>query len=168
MGDASLSEFAIKSLERLMVLCYRPGSGVAHYFDGLPRVRGLLDDQIAAAVASLDAFEATGDIVYEMMAEELALYAIRTLGDEREGGFHDRAADAEADVGLLCERMKPFTGNCAAARLLARLATLSGKHEYADCASRTLAAVAARAAGEGPLAAEYALALRSLRSPKEG
>ena len=40
------------------------GGGMAHYYDGEAQVRGLLDDQIAMAAAQLDAFEATGDIVY--------------------------------------------------------------------------------------------------------
>jgi uncharacterized protein len=161
MDDSALSEFAIKSFERVALLCYRPGTGVAHYFDGLPRLRGLLDDQVATATASLDAFEATGSIVYEMMAEELALYAIRTLWDEPAGGFFDRSGDEQADVGLLRERVKPFAGNCAAARMLSRLGLASGKDAYAPYAARALAAMSTRAATEGPLAAEYVLAVRA-------
>jgi uncharacterized protein YyaL (SSP411 family) len=161
LDDPALSEFAIRSLERLMLLCYRPGAGVAHYFDGLPRVRGLLDDQVAAAAANLDAFEATGNIVYRMMAEELALYAVRTLWDDSEGGFVDRARDERADVGLLREAFKPFAGNCAAAGMLFRLGRASDTHEYATYARRTLSAMAGRATQEGPIAAEYVLALRA-------
>ena len=48
-------------------------------------MRGLLDDQIAMAAAQLDAFEATGNIVYEMLAEELALHARGPMWDG-EGG----------------------------------------------------------------------------------
>ncbi|MGH9309755.1 MAG: DUF255 domain-containing protein [Vicinamibacterales bacterium] len=161
MNDAALSEFAIKSLERLTLLCYRPGAGIAHYFDGLPRLRGLLDDQVATATANLDAFDATGNIVYEMMAEELALHAIRTLWDDQAGGFFDRAGDEQADVGLLRERVKPFIGNCASARMLVRLARTSHKDTYAAYAARALAAMSTRAAAEGPLAAEYLLAVRA-------
>ncbi len=38
LGDTALSEFAIRSLERVVLLCYRPGAGVAHYVDasGVP------------------------------------------------------------------------------------------------------------------------------------
>ena len=71
---------------------YRPGEGVAHYVeDGRAHVRGLLDDQIAMASAQLDAHEATGNVVYEMMAQELMLYALRTMWDEERGGFFDRS-----------------------------------------------------------------------------
>jgi uncharacterized protein YyaL (SSP411 family) len=98
-----------------------------------------------------------------MMAEELALHAIRTLWDEQAGGFFDRAGDRQADVGLLRERVKPFLGNCAAARMLSRLAGTSGKDTYAAYAARTRAAMSTRAAAEGPLAAEYVLAVRACK-----
>src|SRR5262249_55965991 len=91
LADESLGEFALRSLERVLLTCYRPGVGVAHYFDGEPQIRGLLDDQIATAAACLDAYDASGNITYEMMAEELARYAIRTMWDEQVGGFFDRA-----------------------------------------------------------------------------
>ena len=65
----------------MLAICYRPGQGVAHYVEGQTRAGGFLDDQFAVAAACLDAHDATGNIVYEMMAQELALYAMRTLWD---------------------------------------------------------------------------------------
>lgn len=159
LDDPGLSRFAIASLERVTLLNYRPGQGVAHYYDGAPQVRGLLDDQVATAAAQLDAFEATGNIVYRMMAEELALHAIRTMWDDSGGGFFDRAVEDD-DVGLLREPVKPFATNCLAARTLQRLAGATGSSEFAGCAARTLAAMAAAAGAEGPHAAEYVLAVR--------
>ena len=161
LNEPSLSEFAIRSLERIALLCYRPGGGMAHYHDGEAQVRGLLDDQIAMAAAQLDAFEAAGDIVSEMLAEELALHAVNLLWDGDSGGFFDRAPDQAADVGLLGERRKPFAANCAAARLLDRLGRTANKPRYRELAERTLSAIGPRAAGEGPLAADYVLAVRA-------
>ena len=161
LDDPSLSEFAIRSLERIAMLCYRPGAGMAHYHDGEAQVRGLLDDQIAMAAAQLDAFEATGNIVYEMLAEELALHAANFMWDGDSGGFFDRIADEANDVGLLGERRKPFAGNCAAARLLDRLGRIANKPRYRELAERTLSAIGPRAAGEGHLAADYVLAVRA-------
>jgi uncharacterized protein YyaL (SSP411 family) len=165
MQDPSISEFAIKSLERVLLLSYRPGAGLAHYHDGTihPRkaeapIRGLLDDHVAMAMANLDAFDATANVVYRMMAEELAIHAARTMWDEEGGGFFDHAPDAGGEVGLLSERLKPFTGNCAAARMLRRLAGTTGKETFAELAEKTLAAISGRAAAQGPLAAEYVLA----------
>jgi len=167
MDDQGLGEFALRSLERVLVACYSPGAGVAHYLDGRPNVRGLLDDQIAMASAQLDAYDATGNIVYEMMAQELAHYAVRTMWDERHGGFFDRSIpDEQEQVGLMKHRLKPFVTNCEAARLLRRLADVCGEPDFATRADATLAAMAALAPGQGPLAAHYVLAMRPV-APRE-
>ena len=165
--DTALGEFALKSLERLVVACYRPGAGIAHCLDGpgnddrRPSVRGLLDDQIAMAAAHLDAHAATGNVVYEMMAQELAHYAVRTMWDEDKGGFFDRSVPEAAErVGLMRERLKPFAANCDAARVLKRLAGSKGDHQFGAQAEAALAAMAPLAARQGPLAAHYLLAVR--------
>jgi hypothetical protein len=163
--DVALGEFALRSLERVVVACYQPGAGVAHYVDIEPAVRGLLDDQIAMAAANLDAHAATGNIVYEMMAQELAHYAIRTMWDDAEGGLFDRAdVEAHERIGLMRERVKPFIGNCEAARVLRRLAATGGDHDFGKRADATLAAMAPLAPSQGPLAAHYLLALHESRS----
>lgn len=168
LDDPALSEFAIRSLERIDGLCYRPGAGLARYAEppaapagpaGTGPVRGLLEDQVFAAAAHLDAFEATGVLPYEMLAEELGLYVIRTMWDERCGGFRDRAAGSAAEVGLLQQPVAPFAANCAAAIVLCRLAAASGRAVFSEYAARALEGLSGRAAGHGPLAAEYVLAL---------
>lgn len=165
-GDDGLRDFALKSLERVLLACYKPGQGVAHAA-GAGCVRGLLGDQAAMMAATLDAFETTSNVVYEMMAEELARYAVRTMWDEAGGGFFDRApgpggpgGDAE-DLGLLRQRLKPFIPNCELSRTLRRLAAASGDNEFTALADRTLAAMAPLAAAQGPLAAGYLLAVRA-------
>jgi uncharacterized protein len=160
--DDGLREFAVKSLERVLLNCYKPGAGVAHYYDGQPRVRGLLADQFAMAAACLDVFDLTENIVYEMMAEELGHYALRVMWDDRHGGFFDRAQDdSEAPIGLMSQSLKPFVTNCEASRTLRRLAAASGEHEFARVADRTMEAMAQLAPGQGPLAAHYVLAMRA-------
>jgi uncharacterized protein len=159
--DTALGEFALKSLERVVVACYSPGLGMAHCLDGRPSVRGLLDDQILMAAAHLDAHAATGNIVYEMMAQELAHYAVRTMWDDERGGFFDRSVPEDAErIGFMRERLKPFVGNCEAARVLKRLAAVKGDHKFGEQAEATLAAVAPLAAQQGPLAAHFLLAAR--------
>ena len=160
--DDGLRDFAIKSFERVLLACYKPGAGVAHSYDRHAGVRGLLADQFAMASASLDVFEVTGNIVYEMMAEELAHYAVRTMWDETGGGFFDRAAeDPETAVGLMRSRLKPFAMNCDLTHTLRRLAAASGEHVFASLADRALAAMAPLAPAQGPLAAHYLLAVRA-------
>jgi hypothetical protein len=65
------------------------------------------------------------------------------------------------EVGLMRTRLKPFVANCEAARVLKRLAGVKGDHDFGARAGATLQALAPRAAAQGPLAADYLLALRS-------
>ncbi len=158
--DEGLRAFATTSLERVLLGGYRPGAGTAHYADGQPRVRGCLADQAAMAAANLDAHEATGNVVYEMMAEELAAYAVRTMWDDEHGGFFDRAVEDEPAIGLLRTRSKPFVVNCDFARTLRRLSRCSGESSFGERANAVLRAMAPLARAQGPLAAHYVLALR--------
>ncbi|MEP6914219.1 MAG: DUF255 domain-containing protein [Acidobacteriota bacterium] len=164
-ADDGLRDFALKSLERVLLTCYKPGAGVAHFFAGQAHVRGLLGDQITMASAALDAFDVTGNIVYQMIAEELCHYAIRVMWDHRGGGFFDRAVpdaapDRDAEVGLLRQPIKPFALNCDASRMLRRLAVVSGDPEFTRIADLAVGAMAPRAIEQGPLAAHYVLAVR--------
>ena len=159
MEDDALRTFALKSLERVLLHHYRPGAGIAHCLQDGQEVRGLLDDQIAMGTALLDAFDLTGDIVYEMMAEEVARQAVIACRDEAGGGFFDRAPTPH-DVGLLRHPLKPLVANSEAARMLRRLAVVSGDAGFATLADEALRAVAAQAVSEGVLAAHYVLAVR--------
>ena len=164
-NDDGLRDFAIKSLERVLLAVYKPGVGVAHYYDGQPRVRGLLADQFAMAAACLDAFDLTGNVVYEMMAEELGHYAMRTMFDEPNGGFFDRGTEGdEESIGLMSRPLKPFVTNCDAARTLVRLGSASGEQDFIGAADRTIDAMRAQAPSQGPLAAHWLLAVRTLAS----
>ncbi len=40
LDDTALGEFALKSLERIVVACYSPGAGIAHCLDGRPSCAG--------------------------------------------------------------------------------------------------------------------------------
>lgn len=158
-NDEGLRGFALRSLERIVLAHYRPGAGVAHCVDKDVHVRGLLDDQVAMAMANLDAFDVTEDVVYQMMAEELARQLILAFRDDRDGGFFDRAG-SESDVGLLKNRLKPFAGNCEAARMLRRLAVVCDDGSFNELADESLASIAAQAMSHGPLAALYVLTMR--------
>ncbi len=161
--DDGLGAFAITSLERVLALCYRPGMGVAHCVEGSVRTGGLLEDNVSIAGACLDAFDATGNIVYEMMAEELARYALRTMWDANGGLFFDRAeAEPHEAIGLMRQRLAPFITNCEAAALLARLSGSSGESDFATAAESVIAALSRAALAQGPDASHYILARRAV------
>jgi uncharacterized protein YyaL (SSP411 family) len=163
LDDSALAREALASFERVILLCYKPGSGLAHYSDGVARVRGLLADQIQTAGALLDAHDVSGLEPYKMMAEELSRVAVRDLWDEAAGGFFDRARH-ESDIGLLRSRRKPFVLNAEAASMLARLERTTGDVEFHARAAGALRAASDQLAGQGPLAAHYVLGARQLAS----
>ena len=161
LDDSALAREALESFERVVLLCYKPSAGLAHYSDGVARVRGLLADQIYTAGALLDAHDVSALEPYKMMAEELTRVAVRELWDEAGGGFVDRASTG-ADIGLLRVRRKPFVVNAEAASMLARLERTTGAVEFHALAEGALRAASAQLAGQGPLAAHYVLAARQL------
>jgi len=181
LADAELGDFAIRSLERLATSAYRPGFGMAHTFDAGPAVGGLLADQVRTAGALLAAYDRTGRLPYSMLAEELMLYALRTMWDEQFGGFFDRAAapDGRGEQGLLSERLKPLVANCEAVTVLCRLARLTSQSEYLrvavvadrrdylDRAGRTLGALGGAYRREGVDGAAYALAILDWQAARD-
>jgi hypothetical protein len=161
LDDSEMGRAALASFERVILLCYKPGAGMAHYSDGVARVRGLLVDQITTIGALLDAYDVSGLEPYKMMAEELAHVAVRELWDGIDGGFFDRAASA-SDIGLLRSRRKPFIANADAAATFARLERTSGDSSFRSSAEGALNAARGQLAGQGPLAAHYVLGARQL------
>lgn len=163
LEDPALGRDALTSFERVLLACYKPGQGVAHYFDGRARVRSLLGDQVAVVHALLDAYDLGAGEPYRMLAEELARFACAAMWDAGSGGFFDRA-DAADDLGLLKERRKPFAGNAEAAAALARVARAAAAPDLMDRARIAVRTAAAQLDGQGVQAAHYVLALRMVDS----
>jgi uncharacterized protein YyaL (SSP411 family) len=113
---------AIDELERVVGRAYRPGEGVARNPCDPDGARGELEDQVDAAAALLTAHAATGRLPYAMLAEELMQTARRRAWDAAAGGFSSGDAPASA--------AKPFAANCAAARVLSRLAALHRDDDF--------------------------------------
>lgn len=163
-NDSSLLEFAVLSLERVVLDSYERGGGIAHQVGDSESVRGLLADQVRISSALLELYGATDRDVYLDMAQELMRYALRRLWDaEPGGGFFDRIVVPD-DVGLLREPLKPFAPNCEAAQVLARLAQITEQPDLRQQAVSTLASQNNVARGYGVDAAPYVLALRELAS----
>jgi uncharacterized protein YyaL (SSP411 family) len=163
LEEEDLAREALASLERVVLACYKPGLGVAHYFDGSAQVRGLLVDHVSMIGALLDAHAVSDGEPYRMMAEELVHYMARETWDAAEGGFFDRAGMAD-DIGLLRTRRKPFVANADAAIVCERLHRAGHEFDLRQYAAGALEAAARQAAGQGPLAAHYVLAERHLAS----
>ena len=163
--------FALRTLDRLLAEAWDPEGkrGFAHRIGG-PRLDGSLDDQVCAATALLDAFEATLDRRYFDHAVRAMDLTLDLFGDAEAGGFFDRSRLA-APMGGLDVRRKPFqdsptpSGNSTAAATLTRLHAYTGEKRYADAARNTLESFAGMAQQYGLFACNYAQALHLLLNP---
>jgi hypothetical protein len=162
LGRDDCRAFALKSLRRILDEAWDESKGFLHRAGG-PRLEGTLDDQVFAATALLDAYEATLDRRFFDIAEGTMKLAIERFGDPKAGGFFDRAKDA-ATLGGLEVRRKPLQdsptpgANSMAAIVLDRLYAFTGNRLYLDRAQKTLEAFAALVPQYGLFAATYGLA----------
>jgi uncharacterized protein YyaL (SSP411 family) len=162
--DIWLRDFALKSLEAVIVPAYTPGAGVGHAGrDGLaPAVRGLLTDQVHVASALIWAHAATGQLPYSMLALELMQFAVRWMWDVTSDAFRDRVEPDDPVV--------PFDVNCLAACVLDRLAVLTGDAAHHERARVILRSLHSRFEELDLFGAPYALAVLEVidRRPPAG
>lgn len=168
--------FALKSLDRVLREAWDASKGLAHVVaygetgGSATRVAGVLDDYVFVGHAALDAWEATGEMRYYAVAEEIAASAVARFYDKTGLAFFDTEAPAEGEVrlGALVTRRKPLqdsptpAANPVAAGLLLRLAALNDREEYAVMALETLETFAGVVEHFGLYAASYGLALQRL------
>lgn len=167
LGDEWARAHALATLLRIRSESPEPDR-VLHTPGGEP---GLLDDQVQAAAAALDAYEATGDRDWLAWGMALLERAWREHRDPAAGGLLDRPAEAPGE-GLLAARVKPIedaptpSANGVAALACARLHALTGDEAWRGRASEILRAFAGPAAELGLHGATYFLALdRHLNPP---
>jgi uncharacterized protein len=162
LGRKDCRQFALKTLDRLIAEAWDESRGFLHRVGG-PRLEGTLDDQIFAAAALLDAYEATLGSKYFEKAERTVRLAVERFGDPEGGGFLDRAKDA-APMGGLEVRRKPLQDsptpgtNSVAVIVLDRLYAFTGEKLYRDWAEKTLEAFIGLVPQYGLFAATYGLA----------
>lgn len=171
--------FALRSLDRVLAEAWNAETGlsrvVAYGEDSgvFPPVPAVLDDYVFLANAALDAWEASGELRYFAVAEELAKALLARFHDGEGGGFFDTAQDPVEGkkLGALQARRKPLqdaptpAGNPVAATLLLRLAALSGNALYRRRAEETLQLFGGIAEHLGLYASSYAQALRRAITP---
>ncbi|MGH7578789.1 MAG: hypothetical protein ACREM9_01360, partial [Gemmatimonadales bacterium] len=137
--------------------------------DALPHtpggVTGLLDDQVQAAAAALDACEATGDRQWLAWAERLMDRVWKDYWDDAAGGLFDTARGRSGEEGLLPSRVKPVqdtptpSPNGVAGITLVRLAELTGDTRWRERAGALVSAFAGAAPDLGLHGSAFLLAL---------
>jgi uncharacterized protein YyaL (SSP411 family) len=163
LGNAGCREFALRTLDRILDEAWDPARGFLHRIGG-PVLEGVLEDQVFAAAALLDAYEATLERRYFDHAVQAADLLLTLFGDAEGGGFFDRSSAAPPLNGLNVRR-KPLqdspmpAGNSIAAMVLDRLYAYTGEARYRERAQATLEAFAGVAPQYGLFAASYGLAV---------
>ncbi|MGH9756118.1 MAG: thioredoxin domain-containing protein, partial [Candidatus Acidiferrales bacterium] len=162
LGREDCRVFALRTLDRILAEAWDESRGFLHRVGG-PRLEGSLDDQVFAAAALLDAYEATLDRRYFDTAMRAMQLAVERFGDAEGGGFFDRAKDA-TPMGGLDVRRKPLQdsptpgANSVAAMVLDRLYAFTGERVYHDWAEKTLEAFVGLVPQYGLFAATFGLA----------
>jgi len=141
------NELALKILERIWAEAWDVGTGMSHVL-GRREPRGMLDDNVQAAAAFLDAYEATGETTWLDRATQVMTYCGKAHADDTPGYFDIAATNGTA---YLATRAKPVqdaptpSPNGVAALVLARLWALTDKAEWRERLDRHLAAFAGSA-----------------------
>jgi uncharacterized protein YyaL (SSP411 family) len=154
---------ALKVLSRIWAEAWDDRRGMAHVI-GRPDPHGLLDDNVQAAAAFLDAYEATGDGAWLTRVLAVLHYCERAHWDEAAGGFFDVARD-RGGVAYLTAPAKPIqdaptpSPNGVAALVLARAWALTDDGAWRRLLDRQLETFAGAAA---QLALYGATALRAV------
>ncbi len=152
---------ALKVLDRIWKEAWDVGRGMCHVI-GREEPRGMLDDNVQAAAAFLDAYEATGNVEWLERAIAIMAYCRGAHWDEKTGGYYDVASGGGA--AYLATRGKPVqdaptpSPNGVAALVLARLWALTDQAEWRAQLDRQLGAFAGSA---GELSLHGATLLRA-------
>ena len=134
--------FALNVLSRIWAEAWDEGGGMSHVV-GRAEPRGLLEDNVHAASAFLDAYEATGDDAWLTRATAVMHYCGRVHWDEQKGGFFD-VGRSHGGAAYLATPAKPIqdaptpSGNGVAALVLARLWAFSDDAEWRRLLERQL------------------------------
>ena len=155
LGKFVYKERALQALEFLWDQCRNPEGGMFHYFEGVPRVSGLLNDQARMGTALGQAHKATNEIKYLERAKQLAEFILERLKNPA-GGYYDIADSGPAYLSF---RLTLIEQNGAAASFLLALAETTREPRYRDAALWALSAFPADFSSYGIHAAGFGQAL---------
>jgi len=164
-ADPRLRDFAWKSLDRVWQECWNEGLGLMRR-DALGRRERapLLVDQCEMGRAHILAAHFGGREADLDRARVLGDLVVERFEEPEKGGFAQYATP-RGDEGKAKRGGRKFDENARAVRFLAELASITGKNEYRDAARRAIRVFDRDLGKAREDAADWALALRALRSP---
>jgi len=126
-----------------------------HYFEGVPRVSGFLNDQARMGTALVQAYKATNEIKYLERAKQLAEFILARLKNP-EGGYYDIADSGPAYLSF---RLTLIEQNGTVASFFLALAETTREPRYRDAALWALSAFPADFSSYGIHAAGFGQSL---------
>jgi len=160
LGRSDCADRAGGILDWLWTNVRAADGGLYHFWNGAPKVPGLLMDSVMAGRAMLDAYAVLGDATQLERASELGRYIIERHRSP-DGSFADIC---EVGPAALRIPMTVLSQNAAVATFLARLADLGGKQAYRQAALLALQPFAGSQHRYGSFAAGFGLALSQVLS----
>jgi uncharacterized protein len=155
LGKFAYKERALQALDFLWDRCQDPEGGMFHYFEGVPRVSGLLNDQARMGTALLQAYKGTAETKYLERAKKLADFILARLKNPA-GGYYDIALPGPAYLSF---RLTLIEQNGAAASFFLALAETTRELRYRDAALWGLSAFTGDFSSYGIHAAGFGQAL---------
>ena len=156
-------ERALGILDFLWNCSRTPEQGMFHYYDGAPRLAGLLEDQTQMGIAAVQAYRASGESEWLERARDLAELVIARFKNPA-GGYFDLG---DGDIGFRNVRLTDVDQNGAAASFFLRLALASGEATYREAANWALDAFGEDFAAHGIHASRFGRALVEYLSPSK-
>ncbi len=158
MDAGRLLERAERVARHLREALWSPGEGQLRFREGDAAEAGHLADNVAAATAHLDLWDATGERAYLDFSGEALDWTVRRLFSAKEPGFLDRRP-RDGDAANLAAPVVPFTANARAACALIRYAREAARPDLFAVAEQVLAGLSAERDRRAAFGAPYGSAL---------
>jgi uncharacterized protein len=155
LGRVDCKERALGVLEFIWNRCRSTEGSMHHFYDGRPRLPGLLIDQARMGTALVQAYSAAGEIEYLERSRELAEFILTRLTNP-DGGYFDLSVCA---ADLLKLRLTEIEQNGAAAWFFLKLAQAANEPKYREAARWALRAFSGNFISYGVHAAGFGKAL---------
>ena len=155
LGRIDCKERALGVLEFIWSRCRSTEGSMHHFYDGRPRLPGLLVDQARMGTALVQAYSAAGDIKYLERARELAEFVLTRLSNP-DGGYFDLSV---CGPDLLRLRLTEIEQNGGAAWFFLKLAQATNEPKYREAACWALRAFGGNFISYGIHAAGFGKAL---------
>jgi uncharacterized protein len=155
LGRVDCKGRALGVLEFLWSRCRSTEGSMHHFYDGRPRLPGLLVDQARTGTALVQAYSSAGEIEYLERSRELAEFVLTRLTNP-DGGYFDLSV---CGPDLLRLRLTEIEQNGAAAWFFLKLAQATNESKYREAARWALRAFSGNFISYGIHAAGFGKAL---------